>query len=119
MSIATLINRPCTIIRRSASQSTNPYGDKVKSEASSVAVWELQPRDSQEGEDELAKDTERAFFLSSVALHSGDAVIDGVTGETYEIEGEPMRRRNPRTQAFEHVEAVVKRTVGPADQVGS
>lgn len=113
------LNRPCTIIRRSASGTANAYGDKIRAEQSVATFWELQQRGRSEGEDEVSDTRALGVFGPDEALHSGDAIVDGLTSETYEVEGEPARWRNRRTQREEHVEATVRRTSGPADEVGS
>lgn len=119
MTLATLVNRPCTIVSRTDSGSVNAYGDEINAENGTAALWELQQRGRSEGEDEVSDTRWSAYFLPDVALHSGDAIVDGETGETYEVEGEPWRARNPRTHAVSHVEASVRRTGGPEDEVGS
>lgn len=117
MSIERLANRTCTLIRREASAEANPYGDKVRDEVSVSTLCELQQRGRGEGEDEVSDTRWLAIFLPSEKVHTGYALI--VDGETYEVEGEPWRARNPRTQVVSHVEATVRRTSGQGDEVGS
>lgn len=115
--IETLVNRSCTIVRREDSGTANAYGDKVATETSVSTVCEIQQRGRGEGTDEVSDTRWIGFFLPAVELHAGDAVI--VDAETYEVEGEPWRARNPRTGETSHVEATLRRTSGPGDEVGS
>lgn len=117
MSTERLINRSCTVIRREASDEVTPYGDKVRDEVSVSTRCELQQRGRGEGEDDISDTRWLAIFLPSEKIHAGYALI--VDGETYEVEGEPWRARNPRTQVVSHIEATVRRTGGQGDEVGS
>lgn len=117
MSIQSLVNRPCTIVRREDSGEANAYGDQIQDETSVSTVCEIQQRGRGEGDDEVSDTRWLGLFLPSVELHAGDAVT--VDGETYEVEGEPWRARNPRTGSESHLEATLHRVTGPGDEVGS
>lgn len=122
MSIQTLLNRPCQIVRRTASTTEDAYGNLIPDETITSAVCELQPRaQSQSSEPGMlgeVSDTHWVIFLlPGETLRTGDSVI--VDDETYEIVGDPWRARNPRTQQFEHIEAPARRTAGADDEVGS
>lgn len=117
MSVRLLVNRSCTVIRRTPSGSATPYGDKIRTEESVATVCELQQRGRGEGADEVSDTRWLAVFLPSEKIHAGYGLI--VDSETYEIEGEPWRVRNPRTKIVSHVEATVRRTSGQGDEVGS
>jgi hypothetical protein len=119
MPLSTLINTPCTIVRRSESGSTDSYGNDVPMATETETVCELQQVQRQERdlEGETSDTIWTLFFLPDVALHTGDAVE--IAGEVYEITGEPWRARSSRTQAVEHVEATARRTAGAGDEVGS
>ncbi len=119
MSLAALLTRPITIIRRSASEDVDAYGNTVNDEAMVEVVGELQQvrRDEPGGEGETS-DTRWALFLpAGTALSTRDIVLVG--DEEYEVIGEPWSARNPRTQALSHVEATLRRVAGAGDEVGS
>lgn len=119
MSLQTLINRPCRIVRRIESGDTDDYGNDVPDVEEREAVCELQQvqRSEPGALGEISATEWLIFLLPSESLHTGDAII--VDDETYEITGEPWRARNPRTQLVQHIEATAKRVVGAGDEVGS
>lgn len=117
--LSTLINRPCTLIQRKAGSARNRHGDKVKNETVVQTVCELQQRSRKEedGKAELSDTGWRAYFLPDIRPRTGDVLI--VDSEEYEVIGDPWVARNPRTKLVEHVEASLRRTAGPGDEVGS
>lgn len=119
MSLANLINRPCTITHRSESGVTDDYGNDVSAFTETATVCELQQRQRDEPADsgEVSATEWSIFLLPPDSLHTGDKVT--VDNEVYEIVGEPWRARNPRTRQVEHVEATARRVAGDADEVGS
>lgn len=116
MSLTSLMFRPCTIVRREASGSTNAYGDKIDSETAVSTTCELQQRGRGEGEDDVSDTRWLCVLPIDTEIHSGDAVI--VDGETYEVDGEPWRA-NSGNASMHHVEVTLRRTAGPGDEVGS
>lgn len=114
MSIATLVNRSCTLLQRSEG-AEDDYGNPIKVDTSVETVVELQQRRSDEPDDqgELSDETWVAYFLPTESVNSGDGLV--VDGETYEVVGDPWLARNPRTQAASHIEATLRRTAGPGD----
>lgn len=114
MSLSTLINRPCTLIRRSPG-STDELGNQVDTETLTAAVCEIQQRQRGETpEAEWSKAQWVGFFLAGTQLDTGDAIrVDGLG--TFELVGAPWPVRNPRTQAESHVEATLSKTAGAAD----
>lgn len=113
MPLANLLNRPCTITRRSSTSTRDEYGKKLKATTTLATVCELQQRsrDEQDNQGETS-DTEWLLVLpAGTAIDTGDAVT--VTGEgTFELVGAPWRARNPRTGAESHIEATLRRTAG-------
>ncbi len=119
MSLAALLNRPVTIIRRTESGDVDAYGNTVYDEAMVDVLGELQQirRDEPGGEGETS-DTKWALFLpAGTALSTRDIVL--VEDEEYEVIGEPWSARNPLEQALSHVEATLRRVAGAGDEVGS
>lgn len=117
MTLSALIDRPCTIVRRSETGTLDELGNEIPTEALVVSEWELQQRrrDEPEGEGELSATEWIAFFQSSAELSTGDAVIDHDTGRQFELVGEPWPVRNPRTGEASHVEVSVRRVAGAQD----
>ena len=110
-----MINRTCTVIRRSESGSTDDYGNDVATETTSVTVCELQQlrRDEKEDSGEVSRDTWTVFFHADEDIETGDAVV--VDGQTFELIGDPWEARNPRTGVTSHIEATARRTAGAED----
>lgn len=118
MSLSTLINRPCVILRRQTAAGTTPYGRRRKTDTMVETVCELQQASSVEPGDggEIAATDWRLFFLPDTDLRTGDAVV--VDGHTYELTGDPWPARNPLTQVVSHLEATAQRTAG-TEETGS
>lgn len=118
MTLATLINRPCAIIRRTNTGTTDDLGNEIPSEAAVETVCEIQQRsrDEQDDQGELSETVWNVFLPAGTVIHNGDAIV--VDGAEYELVGEPWAARNPRTQAESHLELTVKRTRGDED-IGS
>lgn len=115
MSIATLINRDCTLLLRDDSGTVDDYGNDIASVTTVATVCELQPRRSNEdnGAGEVSDDDYVAYFLPGTDLSTADAVV--VDSETFEFVGKPPVWRSPRTQANVYVEAFVSRIAGSGD----
>lgn len=118
MSLTQLINRPCMILRRSASGEINDYGDEIPSVETIAGVCELQQQKRAEQGDmgEVSDSTWILILPGDTEIETGDAVV--VDGETYELVGEPWAARNPRIQTVSHIEATVRRTAG-SEETGS
>jgi hypothetical protein len=110
--LATLINRPCKLIRRSESGTTDDYGNDIPSEIVVDTVCELQQRRRDEPSDqgELSDTVWDAFFLPTEDVRTDDALV--VDGGLYEFVGDPWTVRNPRTAADSHIEATARRAGG-------
>lgn len=115
MSLTNLITRPCTIVQRRESGTTDAYGNDVPAETSIETVCELQQqrRAEQDDQGELSDTTWQAFFLPSEDIRGGDILI--VDGVEYEMFGDPWEARNPRTRVVSHVEATLRRVAGSED----
>ena len=107
--IAALINRPCTIVSRSASADGDDYGNAIDTESTIDTVCEIQQRRRDEPADqgELSSTDWLGFFPAGTALDTGDAVQ--VDGERFELVGDPWPVRNPRTRAVSHIEASLRK----------
>lgn len=113
MSIASLINRPCTLFHRTGRTTINRDGDEVPEFGAIDTVCELQQQRTAENAEEIADARWVAFFLPGETVSSGDRL--GVDGDVFEVEGDPWNARNPRTRQASHVEATLRRTAGAAD----
>lgn len=119
MTLTDLINRPCTITRRTAGATQSAYGDLLVEETTTAAVCELQQRQHTEDDElgELSITVWDLFLLADTDIQTGDAItVDGIE---YEVIGDPWRARNPRTQTESHVQATVKRSSSTGEPVGS
>lgn len=113
MSLATLMNRACTITHRQAG-TVDSYGDETTDETTVTTVCELQQQRRSETTDPgtIADSSWLLILPADTALGAGDTVT--VSGEAYEVHGEPWTARNPRTDAASHVEATVRKVEGTA-----
>jgi hypothetical protein len=110
VSIAQLLNRPCTITHRQDGDERDEYGNALDGEMTTTTVCELQQRQRSETTDEIAASTWALYLPAGTAIDTGDAVeIEGVS---YEVDGEPWAVRSPITKGVSHIEATVRRTAG-------
>lgn len=110
MSLARLLNRPCTITHREPGAGRDRYGNSLPDEVTVEALCELQQQSRGEdaGRQEISETKWMLVLPAGTVIAAADTVtVDGVE---YEVEGDPWRARNPRTQAESHVEATVRRT---------
>lgn len=108
-----LINRSCQIVRRSASDDIDDYGNEEPVEIVVNTVCEIQQRRRQEHDDAVAETDWIGFFLPDEDIDSGDSVLVD-TGE-FEVIGDPWPVRSPRVGEVSHIEASLKRTAGSDD----
>lgn len=108
MTLPELINRPCTLIRRSPSEVIDELGDEIPDVTETAGVWEVQQRSAAESEEEVSETAWVAFFLPGTDLRNVDAILDPELGR-FELVGDPWPARNPRTHEEHHVEAQVRR----------
>lgn len=113
MSLARIINRPCTIVRRVASEEKDELGNETTEPVKVETVCELQqqPGFRREDEGEVSDTRWTLFLLPGEEIGVGDAVQVSGAGE-YEVFGEPWSARNPRTGQESHIEVAVRRTAG-------
>jgi hypothetical protein len=118
MTLTALMNRPMVIVRRTAGETTDAFGNNVSAEASTPVLGELQQQQRTEplAEGELSDTRWIVFLPASTDLSTGDAIV--CDGHIYELVGDPWEVRNPRTQTESHVEATVRRT-DTADETSS
>lgn len=118
MALANLLNRTCTITRRSTSASEDDYGNAIDSQTNVQTVCEIQQR-SRDEQDDQGETSDTLWLLvlpAGTAIDTSDKVSVPGMGE-FEMVGAPWPARNPRTQQESHVEATLRRTAGP--EVGS
>lgn len=116
MSLAALLNRPLTLVRRSYLGETDEYGGDIPTETSVAVVGELQQvrRDEPDAEGELSDTMWTLFLPAGTDVNTGDAVI--CDGQVYEVVGDPWNARNPRTQVESHIECSLRRTGNAGDE---
>jgi hypothetical protein len=116
MSLATLLNRPVTIIGRSASGDEDAYGNDVATETLTETVCELQQvrREEPAGEGETTRTDWLLILPAGTPVRTGDIAVVG--GLEYELVGDPWQARNPRTRVESHIEATCRRTGGGYDE---
>lgn len=109
MSLASLLGRPCTIVQRSDSGATDPYGNDVATEALLETVCEIQQqrRDEPGDQGEVSDARWLGILPAGTELGTGDGVL--VDDMLFECVGAPWPVRNPRTGQESHVEASLRR----------
>jgi hypothetical protein len=117
VTLAQLINRPCTIVHRLPGEDRDEYGNRIPKENSVDTVCELQQQPGasfrSESEDQVS-DTRWVLFLpAGTDVAAADTVT--IDGDGYELLGDPWPVRNPRTGVPSHIEAPVKRTDAMGD----
>lgn len=113
MSIAGLLTLDCTITHRTAS-TADAYGDETSTTATVTTVCELQQRQRSETTDPgtIADSTWLLILPAGTTIGPGDSVT--ISGDAYEVHGEPWQARNPRTAVASHIEATVRKVEGTA-----
>lgn len=115
MSLEDLINRPCTLIRETASGERNAAGNETTETVEVETVCEYQPRSTSENPQSVTRSTDVVYFLPGEEVSSGNEIV--IPGEgRFRVEGKPARRRNPRTREPAQVEVQVERIAGPDDE---
>ena len=109
-----LINRPCTLIRRDATGATDARGNPVIETTELETLCEIQQERRDESTDTgvVSVTVWKAFFPPGLDVAPGDQIVVTDDGRAYEVDGEPWDARNPRTQVQSHIEATLKRTRG-------
>lgn len=117
MSLASLLNRPITIVHRTTSGDTDAFGNDVPTETLISTTGELQQRQRKEAEDEgeLSDAQWTLFLLPGTDIATGDAIV--CDGQIYELVGDPWDARNPRTQIFSHIECTLRRVASSNDEL--
>ena len=112
MSIARLISRPCTIVRRHDTTERDGHGVPVAGEGLVETAWELQQQRTSEAVDkeDLTDTLWNAFFRVGEEIAAGDSVIDGLDEHEYVVHGDPEVIRSPFNGRLSHIEAKVART---------
>lgn len=107
--ITSLLTRPCTILHRDPS-GEDTLGNVTHVDTAVETVCELQQRQRNEddGHNELSESSWLLVLNADETISARDAVV--VSGERYELLGEPWDVWNPLTQQIKHIEATVKRT---------
>lgn len=115
MSIANLINRPCTITHRSEGEEKDGYGNVIPKEETIETVCELQQAQGfrSESEDQVSDNRWILFLPAGTTVGAADTVT--IDGEAYEFLAAPWPARNPRTGVVSHIEATVCRTASMGD----
>lgn len=116
MSLARLINRPCTIRRKTEGETRNKHGNAVSEIVETETVCELQqqPAFRSESDEAVSENRWQVYLLPGETVGSGDSIDIEGAGE-FEVFGEPWEARNPRTGRASHIEVAVRRTAGPAE----
>lgn len=118
MTLTALLNRPLTLVRRSATTGdTDAFGNVIPGETLVPAVGELQQsrRDEPDRGGELSDAHWTLFLPAGTDVETGDGVI--VDGQLYEFVGDPWQARNPRTRLPSHIECSLRRTSQGGDEV--
>lgn len=111
MTLAALLNLPCTITRRTQNGAADGYGNPTETTTVTTTVCELQQQFA--GEDVTDSNVQSSDFLlvlpAGTGIDGGDKVT--IDGSDYEVDGPPWSARNPRTGVVSHVQCRVVRRV--------
>jgi hypothetical protein len=119
VTLAQLLNRPCTVLHRTAGEAKDEYGNKIPVTEEIEGVCEVQEskrslsgRTSEPDSEGENSDAEwLGIFPAGTLLGAADTVrVEGIGA--LEVVGEPWEARNPRTQVVSHIEAPLRRTAG-------
>lgn len=119
MSVTSLVNTPCTVIRRVSGGEEDDYGNEIPTIEEVASVCEVQKQirrssEEPEAEGELSDTLWLGIFLAGEDLTTADAIdVDGLG--RMELIGAPWPVRNPRTQSVSHIEANLRLTAGAED----
>lgn len=119
MSLARLINRPCTIRRMTEGEVRDKHGnvESVVAETETVCELQQQPAFRSESEEQVSENRWFVYLLPGEIVGSGDSIDIEGAGQ-FEVFGEPWEARNPRTRRASHIEVAVRRTAGPLESPG-
>lgn len=119
MSIARLINRPCTIRREVEGKAEDSLGDAVTEPVEVETKCELQQVGGFRGEaeGEVSETRWLIFLLPAEEVGTGDS-IDVEGAGVFQVFGEPWRARNPRTGQYSHIQVTVRQTAAPGESPG-
>lgn len=104
MTLASLMNQACTITTRTASATTDRYGNPTDTEAATSTVCYCEQR--QRSENTVDANTQSEDWLVMLPAGTDVAGNDLITVGSLRLEvvGPPWPVRNPRVQAQSHVE---------------
>ena len=113
MSLAELINQPCTIVRRSEAEEEE-FGEPTRTETRVETVCHIQQRrrDEPGALGEVSETDWLAFFMPDEQLRTGDAVE--TEGWVYELIGDPWVADQGSPEVH-HIEATLRRVAGTAE----
>jgi len=118
MTLANLINRPCSILTADDSEHDD-FSEGRPTREGHDTVCEIQQAEATEAANagEVSRTDWKGFFLvADYALLDTASAVEVDEIGTFELVGAPWLARNPRTQANSHVEANLRRTKGAKDQ---
>jgi len=111
--LADLLNRPCLITRRVDTGEEDSRGNPMPTLTTVEAVCELQQQTRAEDGEEISATVWRLFLPVGTPIGTRDTVT--VDGEDFEVHGDPVTWRNPRTRQESHIEATLQRRAGAGD----
>lgn len=118
MTVLQLMNRPVTILRRSADGRTDEYGNPTETFEEIAAVGEVQKqqRADEEPDDagEVSDTRWLGFFPPETELRTGDAIRVKGIGDL-ELTGDPWPIYNPRLRTVSHLEVPLRITKGASE----
>lgn len=111
MTLATLLNKPCQLVRRSDSGDIDAHGGEIETETVTEVMCDLQQRQRSEDEEsgELSDTLWTLFLPTGTDIDTSDAVVVG--GRVYELVGDPWDAQQGSPDMW-HLEATVRRTAG-------
>ena len=109
MTIDLLMDQPVTIISRSYQGQLDDYGNEIAAETQTEVMSYLQQLTGAEREGYVPEATDRLIVPPDTLIQANDNVLTGT--DEYQVLGPPANVWNPRSNAFHHIEAVLRRIV--------
>lgn len=104
MSLVTLINEPCTITNRTATDDTDEFGNaETTTTTDDTVCYREQTSTVEVTVDENTVTADWKFLFHPGTVIGATSTVT-VGDDTYEVVGAPWPARNPRTRAVHHVE---------------
>jgi hypothetical protein len=111
--IESLMNRSCTLVRRTGSESYDELGNEIPSTEEVETRCAFQQRERSENADEISETSYLLVLPAEEAIDTSDAVV--IDGVSYELAGAPAQIEDHLTGNISHIEATIVRASSAED----